>query len=119
MPMLYIHLSFSLLAMILILTVFALPKGRFAHRVVGRGAAVALLMAALTTFAIRSHGHYSVLHLLSVATVLTVPYAIWMARRGHIARHKRIMLINAGGLFVAGLAATLAPGRTLHTLLFG
>jgi hypothetical protein len=29
------------------------------------------------------------------------------------------MLAGAGGLFVAGLAATLAPGRTLHVMLFG
>jgi len=117
--MLYLHLTLSLAAMLLILAVFAMPKGRFAHRAVGRAAAATLLLAALSSFAIRSHGHFSALHLLSIATVLTVPYAILMARRGHIPRHKRIMLINAGGLFVAGLAATLAPGRTLHTMLFG
>jgi uncharacterized membrane protein len=106
-------------AMVLILAIFALPKGRGALRTLGRSTAAALLLSALSSFAIQSRGHFSWLHLLSVVMLINIPYAIWMARIGRIAAHRRAMLAGAGGLFVAGLAATLAPGRTLHTLLFG
>ncbi|TCH98842.1 hypothetical protein EJV46_09770 [Roseococcus sp. SYP-B2431] len=105
--------------MMLILAIFALPKGRGAHRSLGRWAAAALLLSALSSFAIQSRGHLSALHILSAITLVNIPYAVWMARTGRIPAHRRAMLINAGGLFTAGLAATFAPGRYLHTLLFG
>jgi uncharacterized membrane protein len=119
MQVLHIHLAFSLIAMVLILAIFALPKGRGAHRILGRAAAAALVLSALSSFAIQSRGHFSYLHILSVVMLVNIPYAIWMARIGRIGAHRRAMLAGAGGLFVAGLAATLAPGRTLHTMLFG
>jgi uncharacterized membrane protein len=119
MQVLHIHLALSLLAMVLILAILAIPKGRGAHRILGRLAAAALLLSAISSFAIQSRGHFSYLHILSVVVLLNVPYAIWMARIGRIAQHRRAMLASAGGLFVAALVATLAPGRTLHTMLFG
>ncbi|WP_424810777.1 hypothetical protein [Roseococcus sp. YIM B11640] len=117
--MLILHLSLSVLALVSVLAVLTLPKGRGSHRWLGRIAGLALVGTALASFGVRSHGHFTYLHLLSVATLLTVPYAVWMVRQGHVARHRRIMLINAGGLFVAGLAATMAPGRYLHGIFFG
>lgn len=119
MQVLHIHLALSLIAMVLILAILAIPKGRGAHRILGRAAAAALLLSAISSFAIQSRGHLSWLHILSVVVLLNVPYAIWMARIGRIGAHRRAMLASAGGLFVAGLAATFAPGRTLHTLFFG
>lgn len=119
MPAVHIHLGLSMVAMVLILAIVAAPKGRVAHRLLGRLAAAALLLSAASSFAIQSRGHFSWLHILSVVVLLNVPYAIWMARIGRIGAHRRAMLASAGGLFVAGLAATFAPGRTLHALLFG
>lgn len=119
MQVLHIHLAFSMIAMVLILAIFALPKGLGAHRILGRVAAAALLLSALSSFAIQSRGHLSALHILSVVMLVNIPYAIWMARIGRIGAHRRAMLAGAGGLFVAGLVATLAPGRYLHTMLFG
>lgn len=117
--MLYLHLAFSLIALVAILLIMALPKGRDAHRLLGRIAAAALVLGALSSFGIQARGHLSWLHILSVVTLVNIPYAIWAVRRGHIAGHKRAMLINAGGLFVAGLFATFAPGRFLYGVLFG
>ena len=119
MQFLHLHLGLSLIAMLLILVIFSMPKGRGAHRSLGRLAAAALLLSALSSFAIQSRGHLSALHILSAVTLVNIPYAIWMARTGRIAQHRRAMLINAGGLFTAGLAATFAPGRYLHALVFG
>jgi uncharacterized membrane protein len=117
--MLYLHLALSLLALLTILAILALPKGTDAHRLLGRIAAAALILSALSSFGIQARGHLSWLHILSVVTLVNIPYAIWAVRRGRIAGHKQAMLINAGGLFVAGLFATLAPGRFLYGLLFG
>lgn len=119
MQLLHLHLALSLITMALILVILAMPKGRGAHRLLGKLAAAALVLSALTSFGIRSSGHFSALHILSVVTLLTVPYAVWLVRRGRVAHHRRIMLANAGGLFVAAVFAALLPGRFLHTMLFG
>lgn len=117
--MLWLHLGLSMTALVLILAILLGPKGSPAHRRLGRVAAGVLMAAALSSFAIRSSGHLSALHGLSVVVLVSVPYAVWQVRRGRVAAHKRIMLSVAGGLFVAGLFATFAPGRVLHGLLFG
>jgi uncharacterized membrane protein len=117
--MIHLHLAASLLALAGIVTVLALPKGEFAHRLIGRGAAAFLLVAALSSFWIQARGSFSPIHTLSVMTLVTVPLAVFAARRGRVAAHRAAMLSNAGGLVVAGLFATFAPGRHLHGLLFG
>ena len=117
--MLLLHLAFSLLALAAILAILALPKGRAAHRWLGRLAAAALVLSALTSFGIQARGHFSWLHILSVVTLVNVAYAVWAVRQGRIAAHKRAMLAGAGGLFVAGLFASFAPGRYLYGVFFG
>lgn len=117
--MLYLHLGSSLAALAAILVVLALPKGLGAHRWLGRFAAAAMMLSAASAFGIQSRGHLSMLHVLSVVTLLNIPYAVWMVRIGRVAPHRRAMLSNAGALVVAGLFATLMPGRTPHGLLFG
>jgi len=117
--MLLLHLGLSLLALLAILAILASPKGTSTHRLLGRIAAAALVLSALTSFGIQARGHLSALHLLSVVTLVNIPIAIWMVKRGRVAAHKAGMLINAGGLVVAGLFATFAPGRTIYGMLFG
>ncbi|UPY37280.1 DUF2306 domain-containing protein [Sediminicoccus sp. KRV36] len=117
--MLMLHLSLSLLALAAILVILLLPKGMGAHRWLGRLAAAALMLSALSSFGIQARGHLSWLHILSVVTLVNIPFAIWAVRHGRVATHKRAMLINAGGLFVAGLFASLAPGRYLYGVLLG
>ncbi|MCW8086813.1 DUF2306 domain-containing protein [Sabulicella glaciei] len=119
MSMLHLHLFSALLALLCIVVVLALPKGRGAHRVWGRLGALMLLVAALSSFWLPGFGRFTPVHLLSVTTLVNVPYAVWAARRGRIAAHRRALLINAGGLAAAGLAAVAVPGRYLHTLLPG
>jgi uncharacterized membrane protein len=117
--MMPLHLSLSLLALLAILAILATPKGTPAHRWLGRLAAAALVLSAISSFGIQARGHLSWLHILSVVTLVNIPYAIRAVRQGRIAAHKRAMLINAGGLVVAGLFATFAPGRYLYGVLFG
>jgi uncharacterized membrane protein len=117
--MLLLHLTFSLLALVAILVILALPKGQAAHRWLGRVAAGALVLSALTSFGIQARGHFSWLHILSVVTLVNVAYAVWAIRQGRVATHKRAMMGAGGSLFIAGLFATLAPGRYLYGVLFG
>lgn len=119
MSIIHLHLGLSLLATALILAILALPKGRGAHRGLGRMAVAALVLAALSSFWITSSGGYSAIHILSVVTFLTVPLAVWQVRRGMVMAHKITMLSNAGGLVVAGAFASFMPGRYFADALFG
>ncbi len=119
MSIIHLHLGLALLATVLILVILVLPKGRGTHRPLGRAAAAALVLAALSSFWITHSGGYSPIHILSVATFLTVPLAVWQVRRGNVLAHKITMLSNAGGLVVAGGFATVMPGRYVAELLFG
>lgn len=117
--MLILHLGFSLLALAAILVILLLPKGRAAHRWLGRLAAGALVLSALSSFGIQARGALSWLHVLSVVTLVNVAWAVWAIRHGRVAAHKRAMMAGAGGLFIAGLFATFAPGRYLYGVFFG
>ena len=117
--MLLVHLGFSLIALVLILAIMLLPKGRLAHRRLGRVAAAALALSALSSFGIQARGHVSWLHILSVVTLVNLAWAAWAIRHGRVAAHRRAMMAGAGGLFIAGLFATFAPGRYLYGVFFG
>lgn len=117
--MLRLHLGLSLLALAAILVILLRPKGTPAHRSLGRIAAAALVLSALSSFGIQARGHLSALHVLSVVVLLNVPFGVWAIRTGRLTAHKGAMLGSAGGLVVAGLFAIFAPGRVLYIALFG
>lgn len=114
-----VHLAFSLLAMLAVPIALLVPKlRRGGHRLWGRLAALGLCGAALSALFVARHGP-SPLHVLAIALLLTVARAVFQARHGRIASHRRLMLIAGGSLYVAGAAAMLIPGRLAHRLLFG
>lgn len=113
------HVISALASAGLILAVLALPKGRRAHRLLGRLAAAGMALTALTAFGIQARGHFSWLHLMSVLILVVLVHGIRQAKQGRMRQHRRAMLGAAGGLVVAGLVAILAPGRSLHGMLFG
>jgi len=114
-----IHLSFSAVAMLAVPIALLVSKfGGGGHRVWGRLAATGLIGAALSALFVARHGP-SALHVLAIALLLTVARAVYQARHGRIASHRRLMLIAGGSLYVAGAAAILIPGRTAYRLLFG
>ena len=81
-----------------------------------------MLTVAVTSFwihEIRQFGDYSLIHVLSVSVIVSVPMALAAARSGHVARHKNIMLsVFFFALIVAG-AFTLLPGRIMYRVLTG
>jgi uncharacterized membrane protein len=68
---------------------------------------------------LRLWGPWSPIHLLSIFTLVMLPYGVLMARRHVLIGHKLTMLgLFAGALVIAGIF-TFAPGRIMHQVLFG
>jgi len=118
-PWMIVHLCAILPAIPIGAVMLLRPKGDRLHRLLGRIWAALMLIAAITSFGIHAvTGHLSPIHILSVITLVAVPRAIWDARNGRIARHRRTMTIVYASLVIAGYF-TLIPTRLLGHFLFG
>jgi uncharacterized membrane protein len=113
-----IHVAAALLALLCGLLVMALRKGTVRHRRMGWGFAAAMATTALSSLLIARSGHFSAIHLLTLATLITLPYGLIMRRRGRIGAHRSAMVSLVFGLAIAG-AFTLMPGRLMHQVTFG
>ncbi len=62
---------------------------------------------------------FTFVHIVSLATLMTLPIAVLHARRGRVKRHAMAMMaLFAGALVIAG-AFTLVPGLIMHDVVFG
>jgi len=99
----------------------AAPKGTFPHRAVGWVWVVLMAGVALSSFFIHTIctlGPFSVIHLLSIVTLVALPIGVWRARKREIRGHRRTMqLLFLGALLVAGIF-TFMPGRIMHDVAF-
>jgi hypothetical protein len=81
-----------------------------------------MVVVALSSFfihTIRMWGLWSPIHLLSIATLASLAYAVAAIRRRNIAAHSGAMRTTyVGALVIAGFF-TLAPGRIMNHVLFG
>ncbi|HEY8609106.1 MAG TPA: DUF2306 domain-containing protein [Noviherbaspirillum sp.] len=116
-PVILIHVATAGLALVLGGIALAARKGSTLHRIAGRTWVVLMLTTALVSFGIRSHGHFSAIHILSVVTLVAVTAAIVAAARGRIMAHRRGMTGAYAGLVIAGIFALL-PDRRLGALLW-
>jgi len=97
---------------------FAARKGSVVHRAAGRSWVVLMLAAAISSFWIQTKGHFSPIHLLSVAVPILLGIGVYFAASGRVVRHRRMMVgIYALGLGIAGLF-TLLPNRLLGHMLW-
>jgi uncharacterized membrane protein len=97
-----------------------MPKGTGVHKTLGWIWVLAILVAAVSSFwimEIRKGTGFSLIHLLSIWTLVSLSAAVWFIRRGNVRAHKRFMVGTLLGLAGAGLGA-LAPGRFLSVLIF-
>jgi uncharacterized membrane protein len=121
-PAIPFHAFAAMAAFVLGLVQFAAPKGTLPHRTMGWIWAGLMAIVAVSSFwihQIRLFGPWSPIHLLSIFTPIMLVVGV-MAARGHNVRRHEITMISifAGALVVAGLF-TLAPGRIMHTVIFG
>lgn len=120
-PAIKVHLLAVALALVVGGVLFSGVKGDRLHRTLGWGWSVFMVAAAASSLFIRSanNGGFSFLHLFALATLASVPLAVWSARRHQVGRHANIMTgVYVGGIGVAGLLAFL-PGRIMFEVLFG
>jgi uncharacterized membrane protein len=97
---------------------FFSTKGDPRHRVAGRVWVVLMLYVAFSSFWIKElrPGEFSLIHLLSVLTIVTVSLGVWSAWRGNIASHRGNMIGSWCGLLGAFIGAVAVPVRLVPTL---
>lgn len=121
-PAIQIHAFATIAAFALGLVQLTAPKGTLPHRTLGYIWVALMVLVAGTSFWIhdlRVWGPWSPIHLLSIFTLATLPFAILHARHHRIAQHRNAMLaMFAGALLIAGLF-TFLPGRIMHAVAFG
>jgi len=118
-PWMIAHLSTILPAIPLGAVMLWRRKGDRLHRLLGRIWAALMAVAAVASFGLHGvMGHLGPIHILSVITLVALPRAIWQARQGRIAEHRRTMTILYASLITAGYF-TLIPTRLLGHFLFG
>lgn len=118
-PAVLLHLGAVLAALAIGMLNLARPKGTRPHRVLGWTWIVLMSAAALSSFwifSLRNSAGPSLVHLLSVWTLIALACAIYFIRRGNVRAHRAFMIGTFLGLVGAGLGA-LAPGRLLPGLL--
>ncbi|TFW02299.1 DUF2306 domain-containing protein [Oxalobacteraceae bacterium OM1] len=116
-PVVVIHVAAAVAALAIGAAAFSAKKGSLRHRLLGRSWAMLMLLAALTSLGIRTTGHFSWIHILSVVVLTTIPLAVFAAMRGRIHVHRRAMSANYAGLVIAGFFS-LMPARLLGQLLW-
>ncbi|MCP4315748.1 MAG: DUF2306 domain-containing protein [Hyphomicrobiales bacterium] len=117
-----IHVFAAIAAGVLGAFVFFRRKGTPAHRLAGRVWVLLMVVVSVLSFAIHEinlWGRWSPVHILSIATLISLAVAIYLARRGMIRSHKSTMISTyAGALLIAGTLSFL-PGRIMHEVAAG
>ena len=117
-PLLLSHLLAALVALPLGgYQLFRPTKGDAQHVLLGRVWAGLMLWVAITSYWIRDirDGEFSLLHILSTVTLVTVTLGVVNARRGNIAAHKGNMRGSWLGLCGAFVGAVAVPDRVIPT----
>lgn len=93
------------------------PRGDAQHRLLGRIWAAAMMWTALSSFWIRdlNDGRLSLLHILSVVTVVSLVAGIWAVRRGDVRTHLGCMRGSWLGSIGAFIGAVAVPARLVPT----
>lgn len=117
-----IHVAAAVLAFLLGGYVLFARKGGRRHRMAGMAWVMLMVIVCVSSFfihMIRLVGPWSPIHLLSVATLAALVYAIAQARRRNIVGHQRTMQgLYLGALIGAG-SFTFLPGRIMHEVMLG
>lgn len=119
-PLIWLHLGTILIALILTPIMLLRKRGDPRHRLLGWTWCASLAGTALFSFGIRdiNLGGFSVIHLLSLWTLIQVPWIVWAARtHRHIAHRRAVRGMVVGALLVAGFF-TFPLGRMLGHWLF-
>ena len=115
------HLATIIVALVLTPVMMFRRRGDGRHRILGTIWVGAMILTALFSFAIRSNpgGGFGWIHLLSIWTLVQVPWLWWRARSHNVAGHRRgVRGMVTGALLIAGFF-TFPFDRLLGHWLFG
>jgi len=92
-------------------------KGDRVHRIIGWIWVAAMLFVATSSFAIRElrHGQLSLLHVLSMVTLVSLVIGVVAVRRGNVAGHRGAMRGSWFGVVGAFIGAVAVPSRRIPT----
>ncbi|HTI31284.1 MAG TPA: hypothetical protein VL405_04065 [Sphingomonas sp.] len=114
------HLATILVAVALTPIMLLRPRGDRLHRKLGWVWASAMLLTAIGSLFVRNlnHGSFSIIHVLSVWTIIQVPIIVWSARTHNVKRHRgSVRGMVTGALLIAGFF-TFPLNRLLGHWLF-
>lgn len=122
-PVVFFHLVTAFAALALGAVIMLRRKGTGSHRGLGWAWALAMGSTAVASGFIRDStlpniAGFTPIHFFTLYVAVTLPLAIWFARRGRIPAHRKTMQgMFFGACVVAGLF-TLLPGRFLGQLVW-
>ncbi|UVO51454.1 hypothetical protein M0208_13425 [Sphingomonas sp. SUN019] len=117
--LIWAHLATVLIATGLTPVMLLRRRGDARHRLLGTVWVVAMLATVLLSLGVRTGGGFSVIHILSLWTLVQVPIIWWSARTHNVVRHRRAVRgMVTGALVVAGFF-TFPFDRLLGHWLFG
>ena len=121
-PVIQVHAFAAMAAFVLGLVQFAAPKGTLPHRTIGFVWVALMAVIAISSFwihSIRMFGPFSLIHALSIFTLVMLPLAVLHAHKHRVMQHSKAMIsIFVGALVIAG-AFTFLPGRIMHAVALG
>lgn len=101
----WVHLVTVLIAVTLTPFMLLRRRGTPLHRQLGWVWASAMILTALASLSVRyaNHGGFSIIHFLSVFTLVQVPLIVWSARTHNLKRHRQsVRAMVTGALLIAG-----------------
>ena len=97
------HLGTIVVALALTPTMLLRRRGDWLHRLLGKVWVAAMLLTALLSLNLRTSGQFSIIHILSVWTLIQAPWIWWSARTHNIAKHRGLVRgMVFGALLIAG-----------------
>jgi len=115
----FLHIFSVLPAVLLGVYILCNKKGTTTHKTLGRIWAGLMLFTSFSSFFILHEGRFSWIHILSLITIASIAISIWGIRNHKIKIHRGFMIGAFVGSIIAGIFATIMPGRFLYTVLFG
>jgi uncharacterized membrane protein len=116
-----VHVAGAMIALVVGMVIFLLPKGTGFHRLLGWTWVSAMIVVAATSVAMMVDFGNGVnpLHVFTAITVISLWSGLAGIRRGDVRRHAASMTgLYAGGLILAGVFAFI-PGRLMWDAVFG
>ena len=122
-PLIALHLTTALLALLVGIVVMLRRKGNFNHKVAGWAWVGLMAVTAVASVFIRDYGMpniagYTPIHLFTIAVAINVPLGIVSIRRRRVEAHRKFMTRTFYGACVIAGIFTLLPGRYLGDLLW-